>query len=170
MYRRLRRGGRGRGTSVLELCFCFLLMFGVVVGLLKIGAYYWGATTLSTTADVASLSAQSAYDRVRFGAGVLGVADQQNQADARRLAEQAASVVIDGAGRSGRGAFSFSDTTCPSGVPGSPIRRDLTTGEYFDGGTGYDMHSFQVRLEAPIGITGGCESVTSVISSARPGR
>lgn len=172
MFQMLRRRRSRRGTSVLELCFCWLLLFTFTVGLLKLGSYYWGATTLSTTADVASLSAQSAYDRVRFGAGVLGSGEQQNLSYARQLSEQAANVVVNGAGSTGKGAFNFSGKSCSggTGAPGSPIRRTVSTGEYFDGATGYDVHSFQIRLEAPIGLDGSCEAVTSVISSARPGR
>lgn len=163
------RGRRSRrGTSMLELCFCFLAMWAVVMGVIAIGSYYWGATTLSTTADIASLSAQSAYDRVRFGAGVLGAGDQRNQADARRLAEQAAATVIDGAAEPGKGPFSFGADSCESGVPGSPISRELEVDEFPV--AGYDGHHFEIRLTAPVGWRAGCQTVNSSISSARLGR
>lgn len=165
----LNRLRRRRGASVLELAVCWLVLFTFAVGMVRVGSFYWGATTLSTTADVAALSAQSAYDRVRFGPGVLsGPADQANQAQARSFALSAASVVINGAAREGEGPFAFSDARCGSSTPGSPLAREVTTGEYSSGETA--IHSFTVRLSGPVGFLGGCQSVTSVLSSARLGR
>lgn len=166
----LRRLRTRRGTSMLELAVCWMVLFTFAVGMVKVGSFFWGATVMSTTSDVAALSAQSAYDRVRFGSGVLnGSDDDANRAQATSFALTAAAVVIDGAAESDKGPFAFSKTTCGSPTPGSPLDREVTTGEYV-AANGNAVHSFSVKITGPIGLAGGCQEVTSTLSSERLGR
>lgn len=166
-----------RGTSTLETGFSVLFLFGFCVVLMFIGAFYWAATTLSTTGDVAALSAQSAYDRIRFGPGVLdGTADAANQAQAAALARSAVDTVVDGAGDRGRGPFSFWDEDC--GGPGaSPIGRRLDPRDAASGTVA--TRTFTVTLRAPMAAwtrwdrplgSGSCRTITSSLTSARLGR
>lgn len=98
-----------------------LLLFGLYV----VGSLYWSATVVSTSADVAAQSAQSAYDRWRFGSSAFNgdlSADAANHAVALAKAREAGAVVINSvvAQGSGRGLVGVrpGGGSCGSAGPG----------------------------------------------------
>ncbi|WP_217924665.1 hypothetical protein [Miltoncostaea oceani] len=146
---RLTRALRARhGTSFIELLAAMFSLIVLLWGLYTVGSLYWTSTVLSTSSDVAAQSAQSAYDRWRFGASAFGgdiAADAANHQIAVREADRAAGIVL--ASISDQGAANglpgvIADASCGTGT-GDLVRRRVLVSR----GVGGDRRLTQIEVE-----------------------
>lgn len=122
-----------RGASFLELLASMVSLVLLLFGLYVVGSLYWSATVISTSADVAAQSSQSAYDRWRFGSTAFNgdaTADAANHAVALQKAREAGQIVLGSVLTQGSGGGLVGIDTanrepgCGSSAPGG-LRSDI---------------------------------------------
>lgn len=153
----------------------------LIWGLYTVGSLYWSATALSTTSDVAAQSAQSAFDRWRFGSSAFAgnaSADNANLQLAVSQAQGAADIVLSSlSGQGGAGGLAgiVPDASCGSSS-GDYVRRGLTVTPNLGGRQGLTEVAVRVSARWSSGFAlaenGGlsvCLDMVSRTSSLREG-
>lgn len=175
---------------MLEFAVAAFCMFLAIIGIYAIACLYWGAAVMSSTADIASLSGQVAYNRWRLPSSAFSdsLEDRDDQRRATEKAVEASDFVVhsfaeqvgQGSEESGTNSILWIfDGVCGSGERVGPFTYRTEVGPYpspLPAGVSPDTVVVSVSLSASVrwkipGSAGenSCLSFTSKAQAVKTG-
>lgn len=179
-----------RGAAILEFAAAAAVMFLAIIGIYAIACLYWGAAVMSSTADIASLSGQVAYNRWRLPSSAFSdtLEDREDQRRATEKAVEASDFVVrsfaeqisQGSEESGTNSILWIfDGACGSGESVGPFTYRTEVGPYpapRPEGVSPDTIVVSVALSAQVrwkfpgsGTDSACLSFTSRAQAVKTG-